>query len=163
MLKQARAVFWAHGYEGSSVDDLVEATGLLRGSLYSTFGSKRGIFLAVLRTSLLPGETSSESLGMALVAMMELSASDHEVHALLTDYLVSLPESEQPAAVARLLGQQLLERADLQAVGAAKLNTERNDVSETPAVTAKRYGEHAHVSKTANQQTIQPLESSTKL
>ncbi|MGQ7349700.1 DNA translocase FtsK [Quadrisphaera oryzae] len=36
------------GYAATSVDDLVGATGLHRGSLYGAFGSKRGLFLAAL-------------------------------------------------------------------------------------------------------------------
>ncbi|MBA1434961.1 TetR/AcrR family transcriptional regulator, partial [Bombilactobacillus bombi] len=37
------------GYEATSLDDLVQATHLLRGSLYSAFGSKLGMFVAALR------------------------------------------------------------------------------------------------------------------
>jgi TetR/AcrR family transcriptional regulator, transcriptional repressor for nem operon len=48
VLDQAMKVFWARGYEGTSVDDLVEATGLKRGSLYNAFGDKEQLFLRVL-------------------------------------------------------------------------------------------------------------------
>ena len=48
----ARRAFLATGYEGTSVDDLVTATGLHRGSLYGAFGSKRGLFVAALRQAL---------------------------------------------------------------------------------------------------------------
>ncbi len=41
-------VFWSNGYHGTSLPDLLEATGLSRGSLYSAFGDKRGIFLLAL-------------------------------------------------------------------------------------------------------------------
>nr|WP_216821060.1 TetR/AcrR family transcriptional regulator [Singulisphaera sp. GP187] len=41
-------VFWAHGYHATSLDDLCEATGLLRGSLYGAFGDKHGMLLAAL-------------------------------------------------------------------------------------------------------------------
>ncbi|MFT7622438.1 MAG: TetR/AcrR family transcriptional repressor of nem operon [Myxococcota bacterium] len=41
-------VFWQQGYQGASVQDLVEATGLQRGSLYGAFGDKRGLFMAAL-------------------------------------------------------------------------------------------------------------------
>lgn len=47
-LERAMHVFWENGYEGTSMSDLVERTGVHRGSLYSTFGSKEKIFLAVL-------------------------------------------------------------------------------------------------------------------
>jgi TetR/AcrR family transcriptional regulator, transcriptional repressor for nem operon len=48
VLDHAMAVFWRNGYQATSIQDLVEATGINRGSLYTTFGEKRGLFLAVL-------------------------------------------------------------------------------------------------------------------
>ena len=41
-------VFWSNGYHGTSLPDLLQATGLSRGSLYAAFGDKRGIFLRAL-------------------------------------------------------------------------------------------------------------------
>lgn len=46
---KAMRAFWAQGYEATSVSDLVAATGLNRGSLYSAFTDKRHLFLAALR------------------------------------------------------------------------------------------------------------------
>src|SRR6266852_459218 len=48
VLDRAMAVFWRRGYEATSIRDLVEATGINRGSIYATFGDKKGLFLAVL-------------------------------------------------------------------------------------------------------------------
>src|ERR1700758_1797904 len=48
VLDRAMAAFWTRGYEATSIDDLVEATGVGRGSLYGTFGDKRQLFLAAL-------------------------------------------------------------------------------------------------------------------
>jgi TetR/AcrR family transcriptional regulator, transcriptional repressor for nem operon len=47
-LDRAMAAFWSRGYEATSIDDLVEATGIGRGSLYGTFGDKRQLFLTAL-------------------------------------------------------------------------------------------------------------------
>jgi TetR/AcrR family transcriptional repressor of nem operon len=44
----AGKVFWDKGYHATSIDDLCEATGLLRGSLYSAFGDKKGMLLAAI-------------------------------------------------------------------------------------------------------------------
>lgn len=44
----AAQIFWTQGYHSTSLDDLCEATGLLRGSLYGAFGDKRGVLLAAL-------------------------------------------------------------------------------------------------------------------
>ncbi len=49
VLEGAAVVFVRGGYEGTSVDDLVTALQLHRGGLYTAFGSRRGLFLAVLR------------------------------------------------------------------------------------------------------------------
>jgi len=49
ILEAAADAFVRGGYEGTSVDDLVHALKLHRGSLYRAFGSKHGLFLAVLR------------------------------------------------------------------------------------------------------------------
>ncbi len=48
VLDKAVAVFWAKGYEATSMQDLVEAMGIQRGSLYATFGSKQQLFLQSL-------------------------------------------------------------------------------------------------------------------
>ena len=45
MVAKALSVFWRKGYQATSVQDLVEATGVNRGSLYDTFGDKHGLFL----------------------------------------------------------------------------------------------------------------------
>ncbi|MCG5466139.1 TetR/AcrR family transcriptional regulator [Micromonospora sp. NPDC053740] len=44
----AMDVFRRKGYEGTSMRDLSEATGLGSGSIYAAFGSKDGLYLAVL-------------------------------------------------------------------------------------------------------------------
>jgi TetR/AcrR family transcriptional regulator, transcriptional repressor for nem operon len=48
VLERAMTAFWTRGYEATSIDDLVAATGINRGSLYGTFGDKQGLFLAAL-------------------------------------------------------------------------------------------------------------------
>ncbi|MBE9170632.1 TetR/AcrR family transcriptional regulator [Pleurocapsales cyanobacterium LEGE 06147] len=47
-LEKAMETFWRYGYEGTSIQDLVESMGLNRGSLYDTFGDKRSLFLAAI-------------------------------------------------------------------------------------------------------------------
>lgn len=49
MLNKARDVFWKKGYNGSSMDELVKATGLSRSSIYDSFGDKHGLYLKALR------------------------------------------------------------------------------------------------------------------
>lgn len=37
-------LFWAKGFEGTTIDEIVKVTGLKKGSLYSSFGSKTKLF-----------------------------------------------------------------------------------------------------------------------
>ncbi|MGW2703202.1 TetR/AcrR family transcriptional regulator [Streptomyces sp. NPDC001340] len=48
ILKSAREEFWNRGYAATSLQDLMGATGLGKGSLYGAFGDKRELFLRVL-------------------------------------------------------------------------------------------------------------------
>ena len=48
MLDRALEAFWARGYDATSIEDLVEATGLGRASLYGAFGDKQQLFRRVL-------------------------------------------------------------------------------------------------------------------
>ncbi|PKH07029.1 TetR/AcrR family transcriptional regulator [Moritella sp. Urea-trap-13] len=48
VLTKALAVFWAKGYEGTSLTDLTQAMGINKPSLYSTFGNKEELFLKVV-------------------------------------------------------------------------------------------------------------------
>ena len=43
-LDSAMETFWEHGYDGSSMSMLTAATGLGKGSLYGTFGTKEQLF-----------------------------------------------------------------------------------------------------------------------
>lgn len=47
-LESATRVFWTKGFEHTSLDDLCEATGLNRSSLYAAFGAKRDLYLSTL-------------------------------------------------------------------------------------------------------------------
>src|SRR5215467_1252825 len=48
VLDRAMRVFWERGYEAASVQNLVDATGVNRASLYATFGGKKELFLSSL-------------------------------------------------------------------------------------------------------------------
>ena len=48
VLTRAMYAFLQHGYERTSMQTLVSAMGINRGSLYDTFGDKRSLFLAAI-------------------------------------------------------------------------------------------------------------------
>ncbi len=47
-LDKAMQAFWAHGYDATSMQDLVDCMGINRGSMYATFGDKRSLFIQAL-------------------------------------------------------------------------------------------------------------------
>jgi len=63
---QAMEVFWRKGYAATTPQDLVDALGIGKGSLYNTFGSKHSLFEQALRRY-------RDSQALALVEMIEES------------------------------------------------------------------------------------------
>lgn len=117
VIAAATRAFTDLGYEATSVDDLLQATGLHRGSLYQAFGSKRGLFLAVLRAHLSPTADRADEtlLDLLLVAILELAPRDDEVRTLAARALAerALAEPAGPEDAASLLGRRLLARAHI--------------------------------------------------
>jgi len=48
VLDRAMAAFWTHGYEATSINDLVAATGINRGSIYAAYSDKHTLFVRAL-------------------------------------------------------------------------------------------------------------------
>jgi TetR/AcrR family transcriptional repressor of nem operon len=49
VLDKAQHAFWLKGFHGTSMQDLVDATGLNRSSIYNSFGSKMELYQQALR------------------------------------------------------------------------------------------------------------------
>jgi AcrR family transcriptional regulator len=49
ILDQAQQLFFAHGYHGVSIRDIVQACGLSNAALYYHFGNKQNLFVEVIR------------------------------------------------------------------------------------------------------------------
>ena len=107
VLRAAADVF-GHGYAATSIDELVAALGIHRGSLYNAFGSKRGLFLAALRHDVSTrirqaidvagdrraalGDTliNEPVLDLLLVAAIERGPADPEVAELVRSTLTAV-------------------------------------------------------------------------
>jgi TetR/AcrR family transcriptional repressor of nem operon len=71
-LERAMHVFWAKGYEATSLDELCDATGLSRSSLYAAFGDKRSLLLQSLSHYV---ENGSERIAKALARKVPFRAA----------------------------------------------------------------------------------------
>jgi TetR/AcrR family transcriptional regulator, transcriptional repressor for nem operon len=85
VMEQMAKVFLVNGYNATSLDDLVTATGLLRGSLYSGFGSKRGMFVSVLKHQINQYPDDSETLMIIIIVLLELTPNDIKIRQYLSD------------------------------------------------------------------------------
>ncbi len=86
VLAKAMWAFWTKGYQGTSMQDLVEAMGINRFSIYQSFQNKRGLFLASLEKYmqeivqpqtriLLESEEGMEAIDVFLRTFVNLSKS----------------------------------------------------------------------------------------
>jgi TetR/AcrR family transcriptional repressor of nem operon len=72
VVSAARDQFWLHGFNGTSLDDLTEVTGLGRGSLYGAFTDKRALFLRAL------DDYATVAMGHALVDLRDPEKSGRD-------------------------------------------------------------------------------------
>ncbi|MER6910443.1 helix-turn-helix domain-containing protein [Streptomyces sp. NPDC000594] len=117
VVRRAARLFADRSYDGVSIDDLVTHLELHRNSLYKTFGSKRGLYLAALRWSLEhevapliegigrsgpPGPVLDEAIGtpdgpgaldLLLLAAAERAPADPEVAGLVGRTFAALDEA----------------------------------------------------------------------
>lgn len=120
VLDQTMRLFWAKGYAQTPIDEIVAVTGFNRAAIYSRFGGKRGLFLAMLaryreritdrlleplrnvddglaaieaflkRLSTLP-ELTEQSMGCLLVTTAsDRAALDEAASRIVSDYLQEL-------------------------------------------------------------------------
>lgn len=114
-VSEAATLFARHGYEGTSVDDLVRGLGIHRGSLYSAFGSKRALYLRVLRDHVDALTGGPGDLTLLLRAAVERAPVDREAAELVRSGFGVLrervPGDGSPDALARVLGEEIIRRA----------------------------------------------------
>lgn len=112
LLQQAGELFIRRGFTATSIDEVVKTTGVVRGSLYSIFGSKQGIFVAALKHA--ADEHSDDDgpgrgvlLDLLNVAVFEIAPHNRDVAELVQRII------HTNGATAQALGQRALERACL--------------------------------------------------
>lgn len=158
-LTAALGVFRAKGYEATSVQDLVDATGLSRSSLYATFGDKHGLFLAALDRYATEGRQALRDLCAcrtsplgALRAHLERTASAPPhgglppLGCLLTNAAAEVasrdPETARRACAARLGMTEAFERLIREAQACGEVDPAREPVALARFLTGAVYGLH---------------------
>lgn len=83
VLSKAVCIFWHKGYNGTSMQDLVDGLGISRSSLYDTFGDKHALYLKALDSYQKAGGNqmcdiinSSASAKEAIQKLLELTMRD---------------------------------------------------------------------------------------
>jgi AcrR family transcriptional regulator len=146
VIERARKTFAETGFAGTSLDDLLEATGLARQSLYNAFGGKKELFMraflsdtssaveavrtvmrgtqdpiARIRTQLVSAAvehgSAQASSSLFLRAAVELSASDPEVAATLAAAFDSIRADYTACIVDAQRAGEIESGADADALG----------------------------------------------
>lgn len=82
VLEKAMQAFWQHGYDGTSMKDLIACMGLNPGSIYASFGDKKSLFCEALGLyetqahEMLEGFETSHTPRMAILAVFENLVDD---------------------------------------------------------------------------------------
>jgi AcrR family transcriptional regulator len=140
-IDRALSVFWANGYDGSSIADITSTLGITPSSLYAAFGSKAGLFEAVtdryfdgpaayIRAAL-EAPTARECVERLLRSAATLVTDERNPGGCLLVHgaLVSGPESEE--------ARELLRRRRLAAETALTQRLDRaKDTGELPSETS---------------------------
>ena len=122
-LDAAQRVFRAKGYEAASVQDLVDATGLSRSSLYATFGDKHGLYLAALDRYADAGRQSLRDLCGCRSPLDALRA--------YLEHVAAEPAGDAPAPLGCLLTNAAAERASCDPDTARRAADARREMTQT--------------------------------
>ena len=116
VVEKAMQAFWKNGWRDATPQRLVEATGLSRSSLYTTFGSKQGLFLAALDlyvaqqrsflTQLLADGTLREGLERMYTLMVDMMRPGGAgMTCLVASSLLEVPAEDQETLARVAQGQ----------------------------------------------------------
>lgn len=105
VVQQVAELFAKQGFNATSLDHLVDSTGLKRGSIYKAFGSKLKLFHLALQHRAEGFSESQCDLDLLTVALKELATED-ETTAKICRQIVENSNANLPI----LLGQNLISK-----------------------------------------------------
>ena len=112
ILRQVAGVFAECGYAGASIDQLVAATGLKRGSLYQAYASKAGLFRESFRFAVSEAAHLNTVADLLIVALWERAAVDAKVSELCVEAIEKL-QVAYGEPIEQTIYQRLQKRAAL--------------------------------------------------
>jgi AcrR family transcriptional regulator len=89
-LEGAMRLFWAKGYDGASIGQLAQATGMPRATLYQIYGDKQGLFLAAIQRYV---ETRTATVAGALGPTGCLESDLRAFFAAVVDLALAEPDA----------------------------------------------------------------------
>jgi len=89
-LQKAMLLFWEHGYEATSLNDLTSALGVTPSSIYSAFGDKKGLFYDAVGLYL-SGPVTFEAM------LMEAPTARAAAQTMLTGSAIGFTGEDTPA------------------------------------------------------------------
>lgn len=88
-LQAIMSLFWSKGYEGTSLADIMTATGLNKGSLYAAFGDKRSMYLKAF------AHYDREVVHAAAAALRQPGDPGQRIYAFLSAPVDALAQSKE--------------------------------------------------------------------
>ena len=117
-LDQATRQFWKTGYTGTSLRDLLKATGLGEGSFYNTLGSKKQLYQVCLRRYV---ETEGRKRAEALFSAETTGAGLRAMFGVTLDCLSNPATPSRLCMMAAMISEEVLEDDDLKTFAEASL------------------------------------------
>lgn len=109
-LDQATRLFWKTGYAGTSVRDLLKATGIGEGSFYNTLGSKKQLYQACLKHY---AETEGQKRAEALFSAHTTSAGLRAMFSVVLDCIDDPGTPSRLCMMAATISEDVLADDDL--------------------------------------------------
>ncbi|WP_207836636.1 TetR/AcrR family transcriptional regulator [Williamsia soli] len=148
VIASAGEVFAQNGYAGTTMDDLIKATGLGKQSLYNTFGGKRELFLRALSASASdavaavdealsgPDSTPLERIKAQMLKVAFALTQDNRQDSLITKATVELGYRDSDVASSALGGFTRLEAIYCQCIIDAQDSGEIDACADAHALAA---------------------------
>ncbi len=113
VLLESAKIFAKNGYAGTSISQLVKATDLLRGSLYSAYYSKAGLFTTCFNYIAEEGVIDNGLLiDLLIIALLERTADDNEVKKVAQKVITALEEKNE-GSIETIIADRIMRRANL--------------------------------------------------